>query len=98
MIVRFAGKPTGTEETVHVRTTDPERHLVLTIGVDGCSLTATDATDATGASGTPDLELPAEAFIRLLYGRYDADHAPPATPVTADAALLDRLRRTFPGI
>lgn len=95
MIVRFAGKSTGTLQTVEVHTTDPERHLALTIGVDGCSLAPSPSTSDPASPGTPDLVLPAEAFVRLVYGRLDADHAP---PVTAEAALLDRLRCTFPGI
>ena len=43
----------------------------------------------------PDLELPAEAFVRLVYGRLDQDHTPPFTGAEAD---LDELRRAFPGV
>ena len=39
--------------------------------------------------------MPAEALLRLAYGRLDADHTPPE--VVADAADLDRLRSLFPG-
>ena len=46
------------------------------------------------SSGSPDLELPAEALIRLVYGRLDPDH----TPAVADPALLDELRGVFPGV
>jgi uncharacterized protein (TIGR03083 family) len=42
----------------------------------------------------PDLELPAEAFIRLLYGRFDPD--PQARP--EGDSLLTSLRLAFPGI
>jgi hypothetical protein len=38
--------------------------------------------------------LPAEAFVRLVYGRLDPDHTPPLTSRQVD---LDRLRRAFPG-
>ena len=38
--------------------------------------------------------MPAEAFIRLVYGRLDPAHTP---AVDGDAALLDQLRATFPG-
>jgi hypothetical protein len=41
----------------------------------------------------PDLVLPAEALIRLVYGRLDPEHTPPVGG-TAD---LDELRRVFPG-
>jgi Mycothiol maleylpyruvate isomerase N-terminal domain len=44
--------------------------------------------------GAPDLTLPAEALIRLVYGRLDPDHTP---PVEGDLALLDSLRSVFPG-
>jgi hypothetical protein len=42
------------------------------------------------------LDLPAEAFVRLVYGRLDPDHTPDA--VTATGVDLDLLRRTFPGV
>ena len=47
--------------------------------------------DTTGES---DLEMPAEAFVRLLYGRLDPAHTP---PIAGDPALLERLRATYPG-
>jgi hypothetical protein len=43
---------------------------------------------------SPDLELPAEALSRLVYGRLDPDHTP---AVTGDATLLAELRAVFPG-
>ena len=43
----------------------------------------------------PDLELPAESFCRLVYGRLDPDHSP---AVPANGEVLDLLRRVFPGI
>jgi hypothetical protein len=48
-----------------------------------------DAADA----GAEPLVLPAEAFIRLLYGRLDREHA---RDVTSDPRL-DVLREAFPG-
>jgi hypothetical protein len=39
--------------------------------------------------------MPAEAFIRLVYGRLDPDHAP--TGVTGDEGTLNLLRNVFPG-
>ena len=41
-----------------------------------------------------DLELPAEAFVRLAYGRLDEEH----TPAGIDATHLGELRRVFPGM
>jgi hypothetical protein len=42
-----------------------------------------------------DLTLPAEAFLRLVYGRLDAAHTP--SSVTGDTARLADLRKAFPG-
>jgi uncharacterized protein (TIGR03083 family) len=88
VIAGFAGKPTGTARTITVDTTAPTRSFDVVSGDDGVTLTA-------GGPGAPDLELPAEAFVRLVYGRLDPDHTP---PVRGDAAVLDELRRTFPGV
>jgi hypothetical protein len=42
----------------------------------------------------PDLELPADALIRLVFGRLDPDHSP---ATAAEAPYLDELRQVFPG-
>jgi hypothetical protein len=39
--------------------------------------------------------LPAEAFVRLVYGRLDPDHTP---PVETGGDELDALRKVFPGL
>lgn len=87
LIVRFTGKSKTAEHLVRVRTSEPRRDFALVIGGEGVAL----GPSAAGAA--PDLELPAEALIRLVYGRMDPLHTPP-THGTAD---LDELRRTFPG-
>jgi uncharacterized protein (TIGR03083 family) len=88
LIVGFAGKPTGASRAIHVRTTDPARDFTLTLGADAVTL-APRADDHD-----PDLELPAEAFIRLVYGRLDPEHTPPSLSTVE----LDELRRAFPGL
>jgi uncharacterized protein (TIGR03083 family) len=89
LIGRFAAKPTGEEREVRVRTRDPVRHFTL-------RLTAESALLLDGDGGVdPDLELPAESFCRLVYGRLDPDHSP---AVSANGEVLDLLRRVFPGI
>jgi len=40
--------------------------------------------------------MPAEALLRLVYGRLDPGHAPPAQ-VLSGRVELDLLRQTFPG-
>ena len=87
MIARFAGKPTGGEQSVAVRTDDPRRDFRIAVETDSLSLAPSEP------GGTPDLEIPAEAFIRLVYGRLDPEH----TPGHQGSADLDELRRAFPG-
>jgi hypothetical protein len=63
----------------------------------GCEFSLTTGPDrlrCTGDGGAPDLTLPAEAFIRLVYGRLDPEHTP---SFDGDPELLDSLRSVFPG-
>ena len=88
LIARFSGRADGEARVVAVRTTGPEREFALRLSAEGVELTP-------GTPGRPpDLELPAEAFCRLVYGRLDPDHTP---AFVGDAALLDALRSVFPG-
>lgn len=88
LIARFTATPTGDEREIRVRTSDPVRHFTVRLTPDVAELLAGDA-------GVPtDLELPAESFCRLVYGRLDPDHSP---VVTANGELLEVLRRVFPG-
>jgi len=87
--VARAGKPDGVERRVRVLTTDPEREFILSTG-ESVALTPAD-----GEADLPELRLPAEALIRLVYGRLDPDHTP---PVQASGVDLDELRAIFPGI
>jgi len=88
LIARFSAKPTGREHTVYVQTHEPARDFTITFGPESVVLNP-------GERGhDPDLELPAEAFIRLVYGRHDPDHTPPVR----GAGALAEVRRAFPGI
>jgi uncharacterized protein (TIGR03083 family) len=87
LVVQFTAKPAA-EHTLHIRTTKPERELALTQGGDGVTLNAVEGLAAF------DLEIPAEAFVRLAYGRLDEQH----TPAGVDTTHLDELRRVFPGM
>jgi uncharacterized protein (TIGR03083 family) len=75
---------------VRVETTAPDRVFLLAAAGERVELTATDP-----GAGLPPLRLPAEALVRLVYGRLDADHTPDG--VQADGVDLDDLRKTFPG-
>jgi uncharacterized protein (TIGR03083 family) len=53
-----------------------------------------DTVDAPPAAGLAELRLPAEALIRLVYGRLDEAHTPPAETAGVE---LDDLRQIFRG-
>ncbi len=87
---RFSARPTGSDRTVTVRTTDPERTFAIRLTPDAVTFTP----GGGNGGGDPDLTLPAEAFARLVYGRLDRDHTP---AFEGDADLLAELRRAYPG-
>jgi hypothetical protein len=91
-LVNRAAQADGKPRKVRVTTSDPERHFILETG-DSVSLVAAD-DETTPELGLSELRLPAEAFVRLLYGRLDADHTPPAENAGVE---LDELRPIFPG-
>ncbi|HUA31365.1 MAG TPA: maleylpyruvate isomerase family mycothiol-dependent enzyme [Streptosporangiaceae bacterium] len=76
---------------IHIQTTDPDRDYLL-IAADPVSM-----PDWPGDGGGADAKvtMPAEALLRLAYGRLDAEHTPAG--VDGDAADLERLRQVFPG-
>jgi hypothetical protein len=92
MLAHWAGRGSQEPVTVHVVTTDPGREFLLELTADGAGLTPADGPD----DATATLRLPAEALVRLVYGRLDPDHTP--SSVEASQVDLDTLRRSFPGI
>ncbi|HEY0238863.1 MAG TPA: maleylpyruvate isomerase family mycothiol-dependent enzyme [Friedmanniella sp.] len=80
------GRPNADLAPVSVVTSDPVRTFVLDAG-DPVSLQPTDE------AGPEPLTLPAEALVRLVYGRLDPDH----TPAGVDDPRLTGLREVFPG-
>jgi uncharacterized protein (TIGR03083 family) len=97
MIAGFAAKPTGTTMRARIRTTAPEQHFVVDLHADRVSFSPRNGeeTDRDADDASNDLELPAEALIRLVYGRLDRDHTP---PFTGDERVVEELRRVFPGV
>ena len=98
------GKPDGKELTALVVTTGPDRSFMLAVGESVRLEPAGPAGPAGSAypAGTADpadelraLRLPAEALIRLVYGRLDPAHTP---DVDATGVDLDDLRQIFPGL
>ena len=84
------GKPQTRDWTLNVATTGPERDYVLR---NGNEVTLEPGTTSE-AGGT--LRLPAEALIRLVYGRADGDHAE-GVALEGGEVTLEDLRATFPG-
>jgi len=87
-LAAWTAKSDGKPRRIQVSTSDPERHFVLETGE------AVTLTESDGEEGLPELRLPAEAFIRLIYGRLGPHHTP---PLEADGVDLDELRQIFPG-
>lgn len=88
MMAGFADRPTGSDRSVTIHTTEPTRHFEVALRPDGIALSPSEARD------TPDLELSSDALIRLVYGRLDPGHSP---ILEVGAADLEELRRAFPG-
>ena len=86
------GKPQEDPLRLRIRTTGPERDYLL---VAADTVTMTDASGDPAAEGVNEVRMPAEALLRLAYGRLDPAHTP--AEVEADPADLNRLRAVFPG-
>jgi uncharacterized protein (TIGR03083 family) len=92
ILVRYTAKTRAGPIEADITTTDPVRHLRLSVS-DTVTLRphASDTPPATSS-----VRMPAEALIRLVYGRLDPDHTP--STVTTEGIDLDALRATFPGV
>jgi uncharacterized protein (TIGR03083 family) len=86
------GKPLAEPFAVRITTSDPARDYLLTSGE---SVTVTDWPGESAAGEVAQVSMPAEALLRLAYGRLDRDHTPAS--VSADPDVLDKLRAIFPG-
>ncbi|HEX3824007.1 MAG TPA: maleylpyruvate isomerase N-terminal domain-containing protein [Mycobacteriales bacterium] len=91
-LVARSGRPPADPLRVHVETAEPIRVFRLHSTSDGVLLEVHGIE--TPADDNAALRLPAEAFIRLVYGRLDPLHTP---PLATDGVDLDGLRATFPG-
>lgn len=92
-VAACGAKPPGVPYRVGIQTTDPDREFLLS-----AAQTVSMSEVGTGASGDgiPVLRMPAEALLRLVYGRLDPGHTPPVQALSGQVDL-DLLRRTFPG-
>lgn len=87
LVARFTGKPTGDKTTITIATTDPGRRFTVDLTPEAVTFTAETASSAA------DLQLPAEAFARLVYGRLGAEHS----PLAVGGPAVELLRQVFPG-
>jgi uncharacterized protein (TIGR03083 family) len=91
-LVARVGASTTDPLRVHLHTVDPDRHFSLVAGGGGAELG--ELAEVTAPDDDPVVELPAEALIRLFYGRLDPGHTPESVGGDFD---IDVLRRIFTG-
>jgi uncharacterized protein (TIGR03083 family) len=91
--IGWTAKPQDDPWSVVVRTADPGRTFLLANTADAVSLTATD-TAAEAADGV--LRLPAEALLRLVFGRLDEANAD-GVDLSGTTVTLAQLRTVFQG-
>jgi uncharacterized protein (TIGR03083 family) len=89
-LARRAGKTEGGPVRVRMVTSDPARDVTLAVD------DAVEITDWDGGKTDGVVRLPAEAMVRLVYGRLRPGHVA-GIEVEGDVTL-DRLRAVFPGI
>jgi uncharacterized protein (TIGR03083 family) len=87
------GKPLPEPFAARITTVNPDRDYLLTSG-ESVKMENWPG-DFSGDAEIPHVTMPAEALLRLAYGRLDADHTP--SSVSGDADTLDKLRAIFPG-
>jgi uncharacterized protein (TIGR03083 family) len=90
-LVQRVAKPVQSPIDVEIRTTDPQRTALLSVGTEGATMTL----DQTDSRAPATVIMPAEAFVRLVYGRLDPGHTP--AEVSAVGIELDLLRTALPG-
>jgi uncharacterized protein (TIGR03083 family) len=109
-LVARTGRTSGEAMRVHIDTDRPVRRFLLVADGENAQLRSvgnvtrgssdpadpTDDADPTDNADNADqtLALPAEALIRLVYGRLDPRHTP---TLEGDTSVIEALRRTFPG-
>jgi uncharacterized protein (TIGR03083 family) len=89
MAVSYLAKPARRAWSLTVRTTAPVQTFALRSTGDAVSLAEGDGVDGT-------LDITAEAFVRLAFGRLDERNADGAR--STGQLTLDDLRAAFPGI
>jgi uncharacterized protein (TIGR03083 family) len=89
--IGWMAKPSGARWSVRVGTTGPARTFVLAATPESVSLESGDSDQPDGV-----VRMPAEALLRLTFGRLDDSNAEGVDPSGAKVALAD-VRAVFPG-
>ena len=90
LLMRFAAKPSGNEHTLHIRTTDPKKDYELILTNDSVALGEVDEHEKV------DLELPAEAFLRLAYADWTRHTRPRASIPPTSTNCVESFRGSRP--
>jgi uncharacterized protein (TIGR03083 family) len=96
MLAGWTGKAEGGPFRLRLRGTEPEADFVLEVA-DKVTLDAWPGEGPAGATTDGQIQMPAEALLRLVYGRLDPGHTPPVD-ISGDPGLLDRARAALPGL
>lgn len=91
LVARYTARPTGTVQDISVHTDEPDRDFTISLATDAVTF-----APGAAAPSEPQLVMPAEAFIRLIYGRLDAEHAP--STIVDGRGVLEVLRKVFSGV
>jgi uncharacterized protein (TIGR03083 family) len=94
MLAGWTGKADGGPFRLRLRGTEPDADFVLEVTD---KVTLWPGEGQAGATADGQVQMPAEALLRLVYGRLDPDHTPPVE-ISGDPALLDRARAALPGL
>ena len=92
-VAECGAKPPGVPYRVGIQTTNPDREFLLSTAQ---TVSMSEMRAGAAGDGIPVLRMPAEALLRLVYGRLDPGHTPPVQALSGQVNL-DLLRRTFPG-
>jgi uncharacterized protein (TIGR03083 family) len=85
------GKAQSESYRVRVQAVEPNRDVVISVGE---SVSIDPVTQGDVHDGV--IEMPAEAYVRLVFGRLDPAHTPPVTQ--SGSRGLDDLRKVFVGL
>jgi uncharacterized protein (TIGR03083 family) len=86
------GKAQDPVSVTRIKTTAPERDYLLT---SSDPVTMTDWSAGPDTTDVAEVTMPAEALLRLAYGRLDADHTPAS--VVSKPGDVEKIRAIFPG-